>query len=49
MRFVSSWEHELDLIIDGGACTMEVTSVLDVREMPPTVIRAGKGDVSDFE
>ncbi len=42
-------EHELDLIIDGGACTMEVTSVLDVREMPPTVIRAGKGDVSDFE
>lgn len=42
-------EHELDLIIDGGACTMEVTSVLDVREMPPTVIRAGKGDVSAFE
>ncbi|WP_028301321.1 L-threonylcarbamoyladenylate synthase [Oceanospirillum beijerinckii] len=42
-------EHELDLIIDGGACTMEVTSVLDVREMPPTVVRAGKGDVSAFE
>ncbi len=42
-------EHALDLIIDGGACSMEVTSVVDVREMPPTIIRVGKGDVSVFE
>lgn len=42
-------EHALDLIIDGGACSMEVTSVIDVRELPPTVIREGKGDVSVFE
>lgn len=42
-------EHALDLIIDGGACSMDVTSVIDVRELPPTVIREGKGDVSVFE
>lgn len=42
-------EHALDLIIDGGACSMDVTSVIDVRELPPIVIRAGKGDVSVFE
>ncbi len=42
-------EHALDLIIDGGACSMDVTSVVDVREMPPEVIRVGKGDVSVFE
>ncbi|WP_086480775.1 L-threonylcarbamoyladenylate synthase [Oceanospirillum sanctuarii] len=42
-------EHALDLIIDGGACSMDVTSVVDVRELPPTVIREGKGDVSVFE
>jgi len=42
-------EHALDLIIDGGACSMEVTSVVDVREMPPEIIRVGKGDVTVFE
>lgn len=42
-------EHALDLIIDGGACSMDVTSVIDVRELPPTVIREGKGDTSVFE
>lgn len=42
-------EHQLDLVIDGGACSMEATSVLDLRDMPPVVIRAGKGDLSPFE
>ncbi len=42
-------EHALDLIIDGGACSMDVTSVIDVRELPPTIIREGKGDISVFE
>ena len=41
-------EHTLDLIIDGGACSMDVTSVVDLREMPPEVIREGKGDTSVF-
>lgn len=41
-------EHTLDLIIDGGACSMEATTVLDLRELPPVVIREGKGDITPF-
>ncbi len=42
-------EHEVDLIIDGGACDMEPTSVVSFMETPPQILRAGKGDVSYFE
>ncbi|WP_136247410.1 L-threonylcarbamoyladenylate synthase [Halomonas borealis] len=39
----------LSLIIDGGACHLEPTSVIDLRELPPTVVREGRGDVSPFQ
>lgn len=42
-------EHELDLIIDGGFCGMEPTSIIDLVEGGPQIIRRGQGDVSDFE
>jgi tRNA threonylcarbamoyl adenosine modification protein (Sua5/YciO/YrdC/YwlC family) len=42
-------EHELDLIIDGGFCGMEPTSIIDLVEGTPEIIRRGQGDVSDFE
>ncbi|MGJ7458581.1 L-threonylcarbamoyladenylate synthase [Halomonas sp. MA07-2] len=38
----------LDLIIDGGACHLEPTSVVDLRELPPTILREGRGDVEPF-
>ncbi|XKE44927.1 threonylcarbamoyl-AMP synthase [Halomonas organivorans] len=38
----------LDLIIDGGACHLEPTSVIDLRELPPRVVREGRGDVAPF-
>ncbi|GHB20809.1 L-threonylcarbamoyladenylate synthase [Salinicola rhizosphaerae] len=38
----------LDLIIDGGACHLEPTTVVDLREIPPLVVREGRGDVSSF-
>lgn len=41
--------HELDLIIDGGFCGMEPTSVIDLVEEVPEIIRRGQGDVSHFE
>jgi tRNA threonylcarbamoyl adenosine modification protein (Sua5/YciO/YrdC/YwlC family) len=41
--------HELDLIIDGGYCGMEPTSIIDLVEGTPEIIRRGQGDVSDFE
>jgi tRNA threonylcarbamoyl adenosine modification protein (Sua5/YciO/YrdC/YwlC family) len=40
--------HTVDLIIDGGYCGMEPTSVI-IMEDPPTVARRGKGDISLFE
>ncbi|HSP57146.1 MAG TPA: L-threonylcarbamoyladenylate synthase [Halomonas sp.] len=38
----------LDLIIDGGACHLEPTSVIDLRELPPTIVREGRGDTDPF-
>ena len=44
-----SLEHEVDLVIDGGFCGLEATSVVDLTGATPVVLRAGVGDVSDFE
>lgn len=42
-------EHDLDLVIDGGACAAGLTSVIDFADDVPTVIRVGRGDVAAFE
>lgn len=42
-------EHEVDLIIDGGYCGMEPTTVVDLADDRPVILRAGKGDVTPFE
>ncbi len=39
----------VDLIIDGGNCGLEPTSIIDLTGEYPSVIRAGKGDVTPFE
>lgn len=39
-------EHDVDLIIDGGYCGIEATTVIDFVDSSPTVLRQGKGDVS---
>ena len=39
----------VDAIIDGGACGMEPTSIIDLSRGEVTVIRRGKGDTSAFE
>ena len=40
--------HQVDLIIDGGYCGFEPTTVVDMEEETPRVIRVGKGDASLF-
>lgn len=40
-------EHQVDLVIDGGWCGMEPTTVIDMTE-GVELIRAGKGDTSLF-
>ena len=42
-------EHEVDLVIDGGYCGMEPTTVVDLADNSSVILRAGKGDVAPFE
>jgi len=42
-------EHEVDLVIDGGWCGMEPTTVVDLVGDAPMILRAGKGDTAPFE
>lgn len=41
-------EGQIDLVIDGGACPLEPTTVLDLTEEIPRVMRQGRGDASPF-
>jgi tRNA threonylcarbamoyl adenosine modification protein (Sua5/YciO/YrdC/YwlC family) len=41
-------QHEVDLVIDGGFCGMEATSVINLVEDAPEVLREGAGDTSFF-
>src|SRR5687767_11107725 len=41
-------ERHVDAIIDGGACGIEPTSVLDLSGGDVAVVRKGKGDVTAF-
>lgn len=43
-----SLEHEVDLVIDGGYCGLEPTSVVDMTEDTPRIRREGLGDLTDF-
>ena len=42
-------EHDVDLVIDGGYCGMEATTVVDLADGVPLILRAGKGDLAPFE
>ncbi len=41
-------ERQIELIIDGGACGLEPTSVIDLTEDEPLLVRQGRGDVGIF-
>lgn len=38
-------EHDVDLILDGGACGIEPTTVIDLSGPEPILIRKGRGDI----
>ncbi|HEB59267.1 MAG TPA: threonylcarbamoyl-AMP synthase [Gammaproteobacteria bacterium] len=44
-----SLEHEVDLVIDGGHCGFEPTTVVDLTGEAPVIVRRGKGDPAPFE
>ena len=39
-------EHQVDIVVDGGNCGLEPTTVLDLTEDQPRLLRQGRGDVS---
>ncbi|MEZ5529960.1 MAG: L-threonylcarbamoyladenylate synthase [Porticoccaceae bacterium] len=41
-------EHRVDLVIDGGYCGLEATTVVDLTGESPQVIRQGVGKSEDF-
>ncbi|MFZ1546689.1 MAG: L-threonylcarbamoyladenylate synthase [Candidatus Nitrotoga sp.] len=41
-------QHQIDLVVDGGAVGLDSTTVIDLTKDVPVVIRLGKGDVSPF-
>ena len=41
-------QKQVDLIIDGGACAMEPTTVIDLTSDQPLLVRQGRGDAATF-
>jgi len=41
-------EHALELIVDGGPCGTEPSTVIDLSKAEPQVLRAGKGSLAPF-
>ena len=37
-------QHEVDLVIDGGFCGVQATTVIDLVDSNPEILRQGKGD-----
>ena len=41
-------EHQVDLVIDAGACSAELTTVIDLTGEAPALVRRGRGDPAPF-
>jgi len=41
-------EHQVDLVLDGGPCGLQPTTVIDLTGDAPVLVRQGRGDVSSL-
>ena len=41
-------EHRVELVLDAGSCGIEMTTVVDLTQPQPTILRAGKGSTALF-
>jgi tRNA threonylcarbamoyl adenosine modification protein (Sua5/YciO/YrdC/YwlC family) len=41
-------DHQVDLVLEGGSCGVEPTSVIDMTGSFPEVVREGRGDTRHF-
>lgn len=42
------WENKVDIVIDGGYGDNEPSTVIDLSEDPPLIVREGKGSLEIF-
>lgn len=42
-------EHVVDVVLDGGNCGLEPTTVIDLASDIPAIVRRGRGDAGPFE
>lgn len=47
-EIVNRLRHHVDLVVDSGFCGLEATTVVDLEEGAPKVLREGKGDPAPF-
>ena len=47
-RIRTRLDKQIDLIVDGGACSMEATTVIDLTGELPVLVRQGRGDAGVF-
>jgi tRNA threonylcarbamoyl adenosine modification protein (Sua5/YciO/YrdC/YwlC family) len=41
-------QHQVDLVLDGGSCGIEMTTVVDLTHDVPEIVRVGKGSLEPF-
>ena len=41
-------EHQVDLVIEAGPCGAEATTVVDLTDGSPVLVRAGRGSLTPF-
>lgn len=41
-------EHQVDLVMDAGSCGLDMTTVIDLTDETPVLVRTGKGAVEPF-
>jgi tRNA A37 threonylcarbamoyladenosine synthetase subunit TsaC/SUA5/YrdC len=41
-------EHDVELVLDGGSCGTEPTTVVDLTGPAPVIVREGKGALAPF-
>jgi tRNA threonylcarbamoyl adenosine modification protein (Sua5/YciO/YrdC/YwlC family) len=47
-HIVERLDHEIDFIVDGGACGVEPVTIVDLSGREPVLVRRGRGDVADL-
>jgi tRNA threonylcarbamoyl adenosine modification protein (Sua5/YciO/YrdC/YwlC family) len=42
-------EHQVELVLDGGSCGIQPTTVVNLTGQEPAIVRTGKGSIAPFQ